>query len=963
MPRKVSSMYKIERGRTRQKVERPASDLEDSDSEPSVSNESDEEYNAEDGEYNEDEDEEVEVEYQRPRRGQPKPSAGRVTRNTRSSKANSKGSDSGDDESGFDAEKNKKQTRSRKQPTTTRRRVAPTKSPVLPDSDDDEYNDTSDSLAAEEDDLEDEEEKGGKKNRRSQKNMKLVARNISRSTRSSSSRSEGGGDILATLASPSSTSTRRSAVKAKRKLTKTAKEEMKHDDSDDNDDDDDDDDDDGVITERGSGNDEDSDYDDEEEKEVDELLQKKSKDDFLRNNSRSETQKKKRKKAVHSSDEEFLLDSDDDGDDSDDSLSNDDNAELTEDDNDILMIGDPDLSDDDSDHNDIVEKGNNHATNVVNIDNQNFGTIDDEDDDDEPCNDERSPKRLLLARKNEILPSPRGIENAFESDDDQSDEDTAEAYSKITTKFRRKAKCPKCPSTEDAITAEALPELHVCYIAPDGKSRQCFNLETLRQIALKSSQLQLRVDIDGERQNFLQPPAFLAAMSDDLVDQIASKFGRGALDLHCAYYKNRQTKYDNKDEDDEYAYPSDSSSDENIYDSFAAFRERLNDYFKNGLGSQDIYVCPLCYGRIHRTIANPPNSDDDDDDDDDADKEYDAAPSDSIYDPIMVLGHLDNDHMSIASQFCFKKLADVKEHLRQEHNVDTRGIQGNELYKRFRVRAPDGLLQRWLSTQSLGGQVKQGHMRMYWNQGNDQIFIHLLDLMERVKAYTVGSLQSEDDPSEEDGADDELDENANKAREFFDTFATKASRLWKIISSPFLKSNDNINDFIAKDDDYIEEKDPDEQPHAVLHRQFMNSMNEDSDENDLVHKLKRKYAETNDEETDSKCSPSEEELEFVDGDKESDDEDDRKEIHNRNGYYSPVEEEEDEWILKLQSQRKRKTSSQKKQESNNTKIKTPVGKKLFRRKTPPTGTSSSIPGASKKKRILTIEDSSDDESF
>jgi hypothetical protein len=273
-------------------------------------------------------------------------------------------------------------------------------------------------------------------------------------------------------------------------------------------------------------------------------------------------------------------------------------------------------------------------------------------------------------------------------------------------------------------------------------------------------------------------------------------------------------------------------------------------------------------------------------------------------------------------------------------------------------------LQRWLSTQSLGGQVKQGHMRMYWGQGNDQIFIHLLDLIERVKAYAEKSLQSGDDSSEEDGADDELNENANKAREFFDTFAAKASQLWTLISSPFLKSNENINDFIAKDDDYIEEKDPDEQPHAVLHRQFMNSMNEDSDENDLVHKLKRKYAETNNEETDSKGGSSEEELEFVDDHKESDGEDDDQDIYNRNGYYSPVEEEEDEWILKLQSQRKGKVSSMKKHESTNTKIKTPVGKRLFRRKTTPTGTGSSTPGASKKKRTLTIEDSSsEDESF
>ena len=75
-----------------------------------------------------------------------------------------------------------------------------------------------------------------------------------------------------------------------------------------------------------------------------------------------------------------------------------------------------------------------------------------------------------------------------------------------------------------------LPKKHVCYVSPDGQSRQCFALETLRQIALKAARLQFRVDLDGgEKVTFLQPPHFRTAMSDDLLDQIASRFGRQAL--------------------------------------------------------------------------------------------------------------------------------------------------------------------------------------------------------------------------------------------------------------------------------------------------------------------------------------------------------------------------------------------------------------------------------------------------
>jgi hypothetical protein len=120
------------------------------------------------------------------------------------------------------------------------------------------------------------------------------------------------------------------------------------------------------------------------------------------------------------------------------------------------------------------------------------------------------------------------------------------------------------------------------------------------------------------------------------------------------------------------------------------------------------------------------------------------------------------------------------------------------------------------------------------------------------------------------------------------------------------------------------------------------------------------------------------ELEFVDGEQENDNDEDDKDKLLRNGYYSPIEEENDEWMLKLQDRRKRKqtpdnistgqSNTKRKPSSNkNATAKTPVGKKLVRRKSTPsstvtTVTTSATSSASARKRSLTIQDS-DDESF
>ena len=74
--------------------------------------------------------------------------------------------------------------------------------------------------------------------------------------------------------------------------------------------------------------------------------------------------------------------------------------------------------------------------------------------------------------------------------------------------------------------------------------------------------------------------------------------------------------------------------------------------------------------------------DDSDDEDGKLSKKYSL---DFSYDPISILGSLDGEKCEIAPFFCFKKASEVKAHLRHDHEVDTRIIEGNDLYARFKV--------------------------------------------------------------------------------------------------------------------------------------------------------------------------------------------------------------------------------------------------------------------------------------
>jgi len=233
---------------------------------------------------------------------------------------------------------------------------------------------------------------------------------------------------------------------------------------------------------------------------------------------------------------------------------------------------------------------------------------------------------------------------------------------------------PCCPSTHDAITMDELPAKHICFFPPDGQSRECFSLETLRKIALTTSHPQFRTDLTGGgKVTFLQPPHFRAKMSDDLLDQIASRFGRDATDPRGAYFDRQQAA--------KIAEQLWSEPVEDRLQDRETFIERLERYVSNRMGSQDVYACPLCYIMAHKQLKGSLG--------DSSKKEKDELkrryPTDFVHDPMTILGYLDNDEFRIASTFCFKTAAKLKGHLRDDHSVDTKMVEGNEAYTRYKV--------------------------------------------------------------------------------------------------------------------------------------------------------------------------------------------------------------------------------------------------------------------------------------
>ncbi len=117
------------------------------------------------------------------------------------------------------------------------------------------------------------------------------------------------------------------------------------------------------------------------------------------------------------------------------------------------------------------------------------------------------------------------------------------------------------------------------------------------------------------------------------------------------------------------------------------------------MGKGDLYCCCVCYTEAHRRFRGADESDDESDDEDSDEEQGKDGDDDkndynmevitsSKIDPMTILGGLDDDEFKIASSFCFKKLARMKQHLRSVHHIDTSNVRGSDLYQRFMVCTP-----------------------------------------------------------------------------------------------------------------------------------------------------------------------------------------------------------------------------------------------------------------------------------
>jgi len=312
-----------------------------------------------------------------------------------------------------------------------------------------------------------------------------------------------------------------------------------------------------------------------------------------------------------------------------------------------------------------------------------------------------------------------------------------------------KLQTPKCPSIKDELSQIDLPKgkPHVCYLASDGK-RHCYTLDSLYRVAISKHHASSSTAVQ-----LLQPPGFICPMEDDLIDQIASRFGRQALNIEqTGLYKEMQLKGE---------------------------CEHVRRYMDNLIGTTDLYCCPVCYSEAYRRQGNLVQGmavDDNDDSEEGKEDEEESKPyMDNLrHDPFLFrddpITILTNVGLETASTFSFQKLKGVQNHVKFVHGVDHSGIN-NGLFQRFQIRASDGLLQQWPGVKKLWrlqGKRFKNAMWAYWaSDGNSESYKHLSRLIDR------GRLKGE--------------QSGEFGSSFSQSFPNRAKKVWNELSEPFLK--------------------------------------------------------------------------------------------------------------------------------------------------------------------------------
>eukprot|EP00984_Skeletonema_dohrnii_P030878 scaffold22740_cov230-Skeletonema_dohrnii-CCMP3373.AAC.2 len=386
----------------------------------------------------------------------------------------------------------------------------------------------------------------------------------------------------------------------------------------------------------------------------------------------------------------------------------------------------------------------------------------------------------------------------------------------------------QCSSTIDAHTRKRLPypsrSPHVCYTDADG-DRYCYALDTLYRMALENRKV-------GQKLTFLQPPHFDSPMSADLEDQIACRFGRGALQIEKS--KNYRRYYER---------------------------------FVLGLGEHDLYCCPICYNEANRRRGRRR---DDNDDDENSDEEFEEDCFTFDDDPMTIL---ENIGSNIASTFCFLKVKGVRMHLQDAHSVDLGELEENDLFKRFMIRSPDGLLQHFVRS----NRAYKNDMWSYWRDEhgqNSELFRNLVQLI---------------------GDNEDKKPDANQS-DFCTSFPKRAKQIWEKVSGPYLKDDD-----IEKETKFINDNNNDEEENEVRENPYFDPPDESEEEeiNQFIEGLKQLNEQNRGSENDDSSSDDSDSYDRSSaGESEEDEESDSDEDEDDVG--------EDPWLKGKENKMKQK---------------------------------------------------------
>ena len=207
---------------------------------------------------------------------------------------------------------------------------------------------------------------------------------------------------------------------------------------------------------------------------------------------------------------------------------------------------------------------------------------------------------------------------------------------------------------------EDLEEIHIEWVSPDGKMKQCYNVQTLIKIACK-----------GGKNELLQPPHFRSPMSRSLKEQIEKKFPGIISKLKKSQNPNGQRLFDENDIDEETL--------ENYFQRYGDTIESVKYNWMSDIG--DMYVCPLCFSYLSDLLDIENGTSDNDDE---------------MEDPLEILTH---QGIEIGAVALATKQAEMRTHLSTVHKIPkkylTKKAGCTDVLKRFTLRDSDGLIQQY----------------------------------------------------------------------------------------------------------------------------------------------------------------------------------------------------------------------------------------------------------------------------